>query len=309
MNYNPRDWRKLWLLKFNSGLLHEILWRMVGCVAGAVVITVLYECGCRWGLGWTNLVVTGQQRPAIVPLAAHSLAGVALGLLLVLRTNASYDRFWEGRRLWGSITNESRNLARQVIVLLGGDRVLQSRALDWIVVLPYTVMNQLYGGATVAAVAERLPAGAGSALLQSQHPPLAAAAELTSLLAEARGRGLISDLVFVALDQNVNQLVDYLGGCERIHRTPLPFAYGVHLRLALLAYCCTLPLPLVQEFSWWTIPAVALITYILFGIDEIGLEIENPFGGTSHDLPLEEFCQRIEQNVRELQANRPIKLA
>lgn len=73
-------------------------------------------------------------------------------------------------------------------------------------------------------------------------------------------------------------LIDYIGGCERIHATPLPYAYTVHLRRALIVYCFTLPFALVSKFGWDTIPCVLLISYVLFGIEEIGVEIEDPFG-------------------------------
>jgi putative membrane protein len=102
------------------------------------------------------------------------------------------------------------------------------------------------------------------------------------------------------LDQNVQLLIDYLGGCERIHKTPLPFAYVVHLRRALILYCFTLPFALVESFGWGTILDTLLVAYVFFGIEEIGVEIENPFGQDDNDLPLERICATIEQNLQAL---------
>jgi ion channel-forming bestrophin family protein len=104
----------------------------------------------------------------------------------------------------------------------------------------------------------------------------------------------------VQLDQNVQLLIDYIGACERIHSTPLPYAYAVHLRRALILYCFTLPFALVARFGWDTIPATLFIAYVLFGIEEIGVEIEDPFGTDENDLPLETICNNIERNLRDV---------
>ena len=105
---------------------------------------------------------------------------------------------------------------------------------------------------------------------------------------------MISDYLFVAVEQVVQRLVDALGSCERIHATPLPFVYVVHLRRTLIWYCFSLPLALVQTYGWGTTVVVALVAYTFFGIEEIGVEIEDPFGNDANDLPLERYCQRLE---------------
>lgn len=104
--------------------------------------------------------------------------------------------------------------------------------------------------------------------------------------------------MFTSLDADCHQLVDCIGACERIHKTPIPFAYVVHLRRALVIYCATLPLALVGTFGWWNLVIVYLVSYILFGIEEIGVEIEDPFGDDENDLPLEQISEGIDKNVR-----------
>jgi putative membrane protein len=104
----------------------------------------------------------------------------------------------------------------------------------------------------------------------------------------------------VYLDQNVQLLVDCIGACERIRNTPLPFAYVVHLRRALLLYCLTLPFALLEAFGYGTIAVSTAISYILFGIEEIGVEIEDPFGVDDNDLPLDAICRTIDRNLRAL---------
>ena len=95
-------------------------------------------------------------------------------------------------------------------------------------------------------------------------------------------------------------IVDYLGGCERIHKTPIPFAYMVHVRRALIMYCLSLPAAIAGEFGWVTVPITFLVCYVFIGIEEIGVEIEDPFGDDENDLPLEAICQTIERNLFDL---------
>jgi putative membrane protein len=99
------------------------------------------------------------------------------------------------------------------------------------------------------------------------------------------------------LDNNIQSLIDAVGGCERIRKTPLPFAYVVHLRRTLVIYCFTLPFALVESFGWWAVFDVALVAYMFFGIEEIGVEIEGPFGHDENDLPLKDICDTIHKNV------------
>ena len=109
--------------------------------------------------------------------------------------------------------------------------------------------------------------------------------------------GVLDSIRQVAVEHNLEQLVDYLGACERIHKTPLPFAYVIHLRRALLLYALSLPFVLVESFGWGTIAATFAISYIMFGIEEIGVEIEDPFGYDDNDLPLEQICEGIEKRL------------
>lgn len=287
--YDPHDWRSH-LLDIHGSMLREILWRVLSCVLWAALVTVVFQ--------WT--LNDPSHPPAVWTMAIHTVLGTALGLLLVFRTNTSYDRFWEGRRMWGSIVNESRNLARFCHAMLPAAPQLRDRAIQWLVAFVYASMHRLRGEKGLGPDVERLPAEEVRAVLASDHVPLGAARQITSCLVEARDQGHLSDFLLATGDQNVQLLIDYLGSCERIHRTPLPFAYMVHLRRALILYCYTLPLALVRDFQWWTIPCTLLVAYILFGIEEIGVEIEDPFGEDENDLPLEEFCAMIKRNVEGL---------
>ena len=146
-------------------------------------------------------------------------------------------------------------------------------------------------------VTARLPAAEVEAALASKNPPLDVARRISTLLAQGRDRGLISDVLLAYLDQNVQILIDNLGACQRIKNTPLPFAYMVHIRRALIFYCFTLPFALVESYGFGAIFGTLLVAYIFFGIEEIGVEIENPFDGDENDLPLDLICLTIERDL------------
>jgi len=248
---------------------------------------------------WTVVVVTVHLHwfPLAIPPLSHTLVGTALGLLLVFRTNASYDRFWEGRKLWGGIVNETRNLIRGATEQFGTDREGLFELTRWTAIFPFAVASFLRGEGGIGPLATQLSAQEVASVTPTQHAALAVASRMTAVLNRARREGRFSDIVYVGLDQNIQQLVDYLGACERILTTPLPFAYVVHLRRALVIYCFTLPFALVSSYGWYTILDVILIAYLLFGIEEIGVEIDRPFGTDDNDLPLEDICETIHLNL------------
>ncbi len=237
-------------------------------------------------------------RPLGIAAEAHILIGPSLSLLLVFRTNSSYDRFWEGRKLWGTLVNTSRNLARLATVHLHKDPVLCARVLRLTVAFVYASMHQLRGTRGIGPVETELDPELVGELTRAVHTPTRVATVLSATVQRAHEDGVISDIQQRAFEQNVQLLVDCIGACERIHGTPLPFAYVVHLRRALVIFCASLPFALLPRFGWGTIAAATLIAVILFGIEEIGVEIEDPFGTDDNDLPLEEICANIERNVR-----------
>lgn len=285
--YDPHRWTDH-LFDVEGSMVREILGRVSLCVLWSVIVVSLHMLLPE---GWFDLAV---------PETAHALIGAALGLLLVFRTNASYDRFWEGRKLWGGMVNETRNLARLSSTWIAGRPDLVRQIVLWTIAFPWSAMYRLRESREIGPLRDELPPDEFAAVAAADHVPLAVARQITALIENARVAGVISDIQQVQIDQNVQLLIDYLGGCERIRSTPLPFAYAVHLRRALMAYCFTLPLALVSQFGWDTIIATLFLAYVLFGIEEIGVEIEDPFGTDENDLPLDEICRNIEGNLRDI---------
>jgi len=288
IQYDPHRWLDHFF-DIRGSMVREILGRVLLCVAWSAVVVLIHK----------------KLAPIAIPSTMHTLVGLALGLLLVFRTNASYDRFWEGRKLWGGMVNECRNLVRGARMYFGHDRQLLDRIARWTAAFPFASMSTLRGTEGIGDAANGLPSDEVAAVVQSQHQALAVAQNMSACLMEARSRGYVSDYVLPSLDQNIQLLVDYIGACERIRKTPLPFAYVVHLRRALLIYCLTLPFALVDPFGWTTVVDVLLISYIFFGIEEIGVEIEGPFGHDDNDLPLEQICETIRANVLAIAESTP----
>jgi putative membrane protein len=282
--YDPHRWTSH-LFDVDGSMVREIIGRVSVSVAWSAVVVLLFHFGPH-----------AMQKIAI-PSTGHTLIGTVLSLLLVFRTNSSYDRFWEGRKQWGAINNECRNLARQASAWLAGDPALLREVISWTIAFPFATMQRLQKSTGIGTTLTDVSPSDVANIEASHHPPLAVSCLLTRRVLTARDRGLIDSRQLIALDQNIELLVDYCGACERIRSTPLPFAYAVHLRRVLIAYCLTLPLALVKDFGWGTIPATFLISYALFGVEEIGVEIEDPFGFEVNDLPIETYCTGIETTL------------
>ncbi|MBL8679600.1 MAG: hypothetical protein JNK05_10560 [Myxococcales bacterium] len=281
IDYDAHHWRRH-LFAIRGSMIREIIYRVATTTVWAIVVGIFDEYFIH----------------KTIPSVVHGLVGTALGLLLVFRTNASYDRFWEGRKLWGGIVNESRNLARSSRVLIAPhDPKLHADIVRWAIAWVYAAMHSLRGRKDIGPMADVLPKGSVRMALDAQHTPLWIATRITQLLNEARKKGYIDTIQTQSIDQNVQAFIDYVGACERIVKTPLPFAYVVHLRRALIMYTFTLPFALLKDLGWAMVPAVFMVAYIFYGIEEIGVQIEDPFGYDDNDLPLERICTTIENNL------------
>lgn len=233
-----------------------------------------------------------------LPPIAHTLLGVALGLLLVFRTNASYDRFWEGRRLFGAIINRSRDIVRQAAYLIEGDdeeAAASRRRIRRYVLMFYGLLRQyLRAERNLDECGVELTAEERAALEPAAVRPNLTVLWMTEELAKNARAGRLSEQRLQLMDANVTAFADYWGGAERIMRTPVPFAYAQHIKSFLTLFCLSAPFAMVEAMKWYTPIAAGVLAYGMFGIDEIGVEIEDPFGDDPNDLPIEAMGKRIE---------------
>lgn len=228
-----------------------------------------------------------------IPPIGHTLVGTALGLVLVFRNNASYDRWWEGRKQWGGIVNASRNLARQARSY-GGD--LKTLA-PLIAAFPSALKHQLRHELSHEPVTFFLGADNNEIIQRHKNPSLALNFAMSNWVHRMTKSGRLNESQAHRMEEQIGKLMDCQGACERILNTPVPFAHAIHVRQLLLIYLLSLPFVLIPIFGWVSIPAIFFIALGLLGIEEAGVEIEDPFGHDPNDLPLTKICNVIERDV------------
>jgi putative membrane protein len=232
-----------------------------------------------------------------ISITPFEYSGAVLGLLLVLRVNSGMDRWWEARKIWGSIVNQSRNLAIVVAEYRGHKDEIEAEFLRWVAAWPH-VMRQSLRRETSLLDAERLLGNLDALRIRSsEHMPTYVGSRIARLLSQMRKNGL-DDFAFLRAEDERSQLIDAIGACERIRNTPMPLVLAIKTRRFILLFLLLLPLALIDRVGWLTPLVVALAAYPLFSLDEIGVELQNPFSprNLSH-LPLTPLCHAIEKNV------------
>jgi putative membrane protein len=285
--------------------LKQIHWlKLAFSIRGSVIPTIFYQVWWCGAFGFFISVLFFFKVPVSFKVLGSVIPSIVLGLLLVFRTNTAYDRFWEGRKAWGTIVNSIRNLSRLVWVSIAETeprhRETKVRILKQLAAFAVATKLHLRSENPDGELANLLTPDRLDKLQGVNSPPLEIAFWIADDLQLQYEEGRISLYQMNALQTILNEMVDMLGGCERILRTPIPLAYAIHLKQLLLLYCLLLPFQLVDELKWWTAPIVALISFTLFGIEAIGMEIENPFGTDPNDLPLDTICQTIQRNINDL---------
>lgn len=234
---------------------------------------------------------------------------IGLTLLLVFRTNTAHERFWEGRKLWGALVNTVRNLTRDTWIVVkereGKDRVEKEAILRLVVAFAVTMKLHLRSEPVNDEVASLMSESQYFRLKDTHHPPLQIAFWIGEYLQYQNDRNCLNIYQLTALHKLVDDLVDILGGCERILKTPLPLIYTVILRKLVLIYCLILPLEIVRHLNWWTGIVTAFVCLTLLTIEQIGSQIEEPFGHDPNDLPLDRICNTLRGNLEELIALAP----
>lgn len=240
----------------------------------------------------------GEEFSLHVGVGPHEVAGAALGLLLVLRTNAGYDRWWEGRKLWGGIVNQSRNLGIEGLSYGPEDREWREQFIRWSAALPHAIRLGLRDQRSSTSLVALLGRGAADALFASHHMSNAVCLHLGSLLRRAHEEMGMSGFAFNRAEDQRAILIDHMGACERIRSSPLPLAYRIEIRRFILLFLVTLPFALVGEIYWLTPLTTMLVAAPILALDKIGTELQFPFSQSSlNHLPLDQLCLKIETDL------------
>ncbi|WIA10104.1 hypothetical protein OEZ85_010311 [Tetradesmus obliquus] len=231
-----------------------------------------------------------------LPVAGpFSLSTFALSLLLVFRTNSSYQRFKDARKMWGNIINRSRDIARQGSQWLAAEPQLSAALCRWTVAFPIALMASVREDVSMdEALQPVLLPDELQLLKQQQH---AGTAVLQAMGQCVRLSATAKDIEKLRIDESISVLQDMMGGCERIFRTPIPLSYTRHTSRFLMCWLTLLPFCVADSMGWATVPITCGMAFFLFGIEEIGVQIEEPFG----ILALEAFCNTISRNVQQAQ--------
>jgi len=285
IEYDTKRWAQIVFRVHGS-----VLPRIVGRVAVVVIVATVLTYG-QLALDWN--IPTSRT--------LHAIVGVALGLLLVFRTNSSYDRFWEGRVLIGAMVNNTRDLARQTASYLpDSPEAVRQRIGHYIIALFAAIRRSLRREREAPEMVQLLDERECEELMHTSAPPLLVARWLSDQLAAEARAGRLPEERLRMIDGGVSDLIDQWGGAERILKTPVPFAYAHHIKGFLMIFCLTAPLALLETMGWFTPLGAAIIAYGLYGIDEIGIEIEEPFGYDINDLPMDGIGETIARNVSDI---------
>ncbi len=288
--YDTRDWIRFIFRITGSDTLRTLFPAIVGMAVYACLIAFLELKYIAWTEGHHLGKLT----------LMHSLLGFALSLLLVFRTNTAYDRWWEGRKAWGSLTNTTRNLAIMFHAVLPADDHRNRRFLHHVISLYGTALHRhlLKDSTRLALDLDNHPELSG--LDFEKHIPNQVAALLTHRVVRLYREGLIKNEEFLAMKDLLLELTNILGICERIKNTPIPFSYSAFLRKFIFLYSLVLPIGFAYELGYLVVPVVAFVFYVLMSLEVIAEEIEDPFSGDDNDLPTEKMAANIRLHVGEI---------
>jgi putative membrane protein len=292
IEYDRYDWVGT-VFSFRGTALRSAAARVLVLTAFAFAVQIFYETGVQ--LKWRYI----EHMVALDP-AQHAVLGSLLGFLIVFRMNASNNRYWEGRSLWGEIINSSRNLARVGVEYLDNGEELADLISGYCITLRRSLQGNMDTEETEPFLTEPLRRLAN----RFGNPPTGIAVAITELIARNRREGKIDAQVMRQLEDQLSRMVAAQGGCEKIRKTPLPFAYVVMIKQLLLIYLVSLPIAVCNHCGWWSPVLVGIVSLGLFGMEEASVEIEDPFGTHENCLDMMTYTLTITRDVGQIAAKK-----
>lgn len=261
-------------------------------IAGRLLLITGFACAVLW-LQHAGLITLTEM-----PLAPFSFLGLALSVFLGFRNNACYDRWWEARKQWGELIVQARSFARESQALLTPspqhDAMVRS-----LIGFSHALAASLRGNASFSAASAWLSPEKAEAMADKRNLPDAILRDINQDLVSCLREGQLSDILYEGLCNRLHAISSIQAACERIRNTPTPFAYSLLLHRTAWLFCLLLPLGLTGVIGWMTPVVVAITAYTFFGLDALGDELEEPFGLTDNDLPLNALVRTIEIDLLE----------
>lgn len=288
--YNPRKWFEILFQFHKSDTLRQL--------SLLIVIIALYTYLVAYlELHYFNF---GEHPHVRNFYQLHNLLGFALSLLLVFRTNTAYDRWWEGRKLWGALVNTSRNLALKMNSLLDpNDDENRMFFKDAIPTYASVLKDHLQSEYTRYSL-DDVEHPELKQLDSNKHAPNQVAGMMSDRIVQLHREGKINGEELLFVNDNLNAFTDICGACERIKNTPIPYSYSAFIKKFIFIYVMTLPFGYVFSLQYLIIPVVALVFYVMASLELIAEEIEDPFGHDSNDLPMAKLASNIRKHVGEI---------
>ncbi|MBV6442819.1 MAG: hypothetical protein DYG98_07305 [Haliscomenobacteraceae bacterium CHB4] len=288
--HNPKEWFVLPFHFHKSDTLRRLFFWIIGvCVYSALVAWLELE---YWQLGETS-------RLRHISLM-HTLLGFVISFALVFRTNTAYDRWWEGRKLWGALVNNSRNLAMKLSAILPEDDPNRGYFRIMIPAYATALKNHLRSEDTRIELFDHLPDYVRQKLDVGKHIPNQVAALMFRQAQELLREKKITGEQLLFINAELQSFTDICGGCERIKNTPIPYSYSVFIKKFIIVYIATLPFGYVFNLGYFVVPMVGFIFFVLASLELIAEEIEEPFGADENDLPLGRMTQSIRAHIHEI---------
>ena len=276
----------------------EVAFRIEGSVAKTIlpritIFTFFATSICIWH--------SLQEEPKFIlhigDLTNNVVYNLVLGLLLVFRTNTSYERFWDGRKSLGILVVNIRNLARFISVSIpeenSEDRENKTAVLKLLAAFMVGTKLQLRGEKPNEELKKLLTEKQAIEIDSAKRISLQIALWIGEYLQQQFKLGKIDSSQIIEMNNMLNNMIEGLSSCERISTTPLPIAYRIYLKRLILIYCVGLPFNLIDKMQWWAIPVVAIVSFILLGLEEVGKELENPFLYGVNDIPIDTICNNL----------------
>lgn len=284
ISYNTKDWFTF-IVRFHRSDTVNKLWPImlaIGVYSGVI--------------GWLEvecLQLTDKDYVKNITIM-HGLLGFVISMLLVFRTNTAYDRWWEGRRMWGSLVNNSRNLAMKLTVMLPAEDKPFFRKM-----IPNYAMV-LHEHLTNSETAQQLFDNLDLEIDHHKHKPNQLAKMMFDKINQLYHAKKITGEQLIFLNTELQSFTDICGACERIKNTPIPYSYSAFLKKFIFFYVMTLPFGYAFSLGYYVVPVVIFIFYVLASLELIAEEIEDPFGGDENDLPTAKIASNIKKHVEEL---------
>jgi len=284
--YNPKDWFKL-IFDFHRADSFKM-------VMPAILTLSVYSAVLCY------LDVELQVIKLKSTIVLHTLLGLVLSLLLVFRTNTAYDRWWEGRKLWGELVNNSRNLMLKLNTFIPSEKKETKKEFRILISNYAFALKEHLRSGYIESQLEEHPRLMLSELKTYNHIPNRIAQQLYVETESLLKQNIISEEKFILLNEELRSFTNVAGACERIKKTPIPYSYSMFIKRIIFIYIITLPLGLVDDFKWVSLPIVLFVFYAFAGLELLAEEIEDPFGYEQSDLPTDQIAATIKKDLIEI---------